>query len=422
MGPQGVIAPLRERLQGRGAGHGAPARDRDRIRRPMPPRPTILVSLIAAMAIGVMLGIHAYWSLRADLPAPVGAMLPIVLKTVRDSYVEPIGEDELVERAILGILGGLDPHSAYLEVSEVELLQEEGAGHFGGIGVEIGFVAGRIAVIAPIAGTPAADAGLKAGDAIVEVDGRPLKGRTVRDAAADLRGAPGTRLTLRIRRAGEPHPLDVDLVREAIPIRTVRSRLLAPGHGYLRIAEFQRQTPADVRAAVAALAEEAGGTLRGLVLDLRDNPGGILGAAVDVADCFLTHGLIVHTEGREAASEGRFTASGEDVLAGAPLAVLINGRSASASEVVAAALKHHGRAVLLGTPSFGKGSVQTVLPLANRRALKLTTAHYYTPDGRSLGESGIEPDVLVPRAAGTERGDYDGRLIARALRELGAGA
>ena len=384
-------------------------------------RTSTLVGLIAAMALGVMLGVYVFWALRPSLPAPVGAALPIVLKAVRDSYVEPIAEDALVERAISGILRGLDPHSAYLEVDEVAVMREEDEGHFGGIGVEIGFVAGHITVIAPIAGTPAAAAGLKAGDAIIEVDGRSLLGRTVRDAVADLRGAPGTDLTLRIRRAGEPAPWDVELVREAIPIRTVRSHLIEPGYGYVRISEFQRQTPADVRAALDELAAEAGAALDGLVLDLRDNPGGILGAAVDVADAFLGQGLIVYTEGREPTSEGRFEASGEDLLAGAPLAVLINGRSASASEVVAGALQHHGRAVLLGTPSYGKGSVQIVLPLANRRALKLTTAHYYTPNGNSIAESGVQPDVAVPFPEDATRADYDRRLLAEALRELKRG-
>lgn len=384
----------------------------------MPVRTSTLVSLIAAMALGVMLGVYAYWTLRATLPAPVGAALPIVLKAVRDSYVEPIAEEALVERAIAGILHGLDPHSAYLEVDEVAVMREEDEGHFGGIGVEIGFVAGHITVIAPIAGTPAAAAGLQAGDAIIEVDGRSLQGRTVRDAVADLRGAPGTDLTLRIRRAGEPAPWDVALVREAIPIRTVRSHLIEPRYGYLRISEFQRQTPADVRAALDELAVEAGAALDGLVLDLRDNPGGILGAAVDVTDAFLHQGLIVYTEGREPASDDRFEAGDDDLLAGAPLAVLINGRSASASEVVAGALQHHGRAVLLGTPSYGKGSVQIVLPLANRRALKLTTAHYYTPNGDSIAESGVQPDVAVPFATDATRAEYDRHLLATALREL----
>ncbi len=387
----------------------------------MPPRPVTLVSLIAAMALGVVLGVYAYWSLRATLPAPVGATLPIVLQAVRDSYVEPIGEDELVESAVLGILRGLDPHSAYLEVDEVEGMREEDAGQFGGIGVEVRFVDGYITVVAPIAGTPAAAAGLQTGDAIIEVDGRSLEGRTVRDAVADLRGAPGTGLTLGIRRAGEPAPLHLELVREAIPIRTVRSRHLEPGYGYLRIAEFQRQTPVDARAALERLVAESGTALEGLVVDLRDNPGGVLGASVDVVDAFLKQGLIVYTEGREAASEGRFEASGEDLLDGAPLAVLINGRSASAAEVVAGALQHHRRAVVLGTPSYGKGSVQTVLPLANRRALKLTTAHYYTPDGRSLADAGIQPDVAVPFAPDATRDEYDQLLLATALRELKRG-
>ena len=381
-------------------------------------RLSTLIALIGSMAAGVLLGVTAFWTVRDSLPSAGGAAaLPVIIEYVRDAYVEPIAEEQLVESAILGILDDLDKHSTYLAVDEVDVMREEFVGHFGGIGVEVEMVDGYVTIVAPMAGMPAAKAGLRAGDVIVAVDKRSLKGRTLRETVADLRGEPGSALTLRIRRDGAAAAFNVDLVRDDIPIRTVRSRLIEPGYAYVRISHFQRRTAADVRAALARLAADDGAALKGLVMDLRDNPGGMLGASVDVADAFLERGLIVYTKGRAGSGDRRFEASGEDLLRGAPIAVLIDSGSASASEILAGALQDHGRAVLIGTRSYGKGSVQTLLPLGNSRALKLTTAHYFTPNGRSITELGIDPDVAVP-AAQADADEYETLLLDEALRQL----
>ena len=387
-------------------------------------RPLTLLGLVVSLAGGVVLGVGAFVVLfeRGYLPSArqVGS-LPAIVRHVRDAYVEPIPEETLVENAIRGIVRGLDEHSTFLDSGAFDHLKEETAGKFGGIGVEVGLVEGWFTVIAPIDDTPAARAGMRAGDVIIEVDGASLKGRRLGEAVADLRGAPGTPVRLRVRREGADSPLAFDLVRETIRIVTVRSRILEPGYGYVRISQFQRSTPDHVRDALGDLEAQTGAALEGLVIDLRNNPGGMLGASVDVADAFLEEGLIVYTEGRDASSVVRFTASGADVLDGAPLAVLIDRGSASASEIVAGALQDHGRAVVVGTRSFGKGSVQSVVPLANERAIKLTTARYFTPSGRSIHDSGIEPDVTVPRDGVETRDAYDAVLLAEALRQLKRG-
>ena len=387
-------------------------------------RPFTLLGLVVSMATGLVLGVGAFVLLleRGYLRGPSEvASLPAIVRHVRDSYVEPIPEETLVENAIRGIVSGLDNHSTFLDNGEFDDLKEETTGKFGGIGVEVGLVEGWFTVIAPIDGTPAARAGMQAGDVIVEVDGASLRGRRLGEAVSDLRGAPGTPVALRVRREGVASALEFDLVRETIRVVSVRSRLIEPGYGYLRISQFQHATPEHVLEAVGRLEEETGAALEGLVLDLRNNPGGVLGASVDVADTFLERGLIVYTEGRDASSEVRFSASGTDVLNGAPLAVLINRGSASASEIVAGALQDHGRAVVVGTRSYGKGSVQSVLPLTNERAIKLTTARYFTPKGRSIHDSGIEPDVDVPRDRTETRAAYDELLLAEAMRQLKRG-
>ena len=387
-------------------------------------RPFTLLGLVASMATGVVLGVAVFVVLRDQgyLPDPREvSSLPAIVRHVRDAYVESIPEETLVDNAIRGIVRGLDDHSTFLDADAFGHLKDETNGKFGGIGVEIALVEGYITVVAPMDGTPAARAGVLAADTIIEIDGVSLKGRRLSEAVADLRGAPGTTVRLRVRREGVARPLDFDLTRDAIRVVSVRARLLEPGYGYLRISHFQRATPDDVREALEKLEGEMGGRLDGLILDLRNNPGGILGASVDVADAFLERGLIVYTEGRDASSEVRFTASGSDMLDGAPLAILINRGSASASEIVAGALQDHGRAVLVGTRSYGKGSVQSVLPLTNERAIKLTTARYFTPNGRSIHAAGIEPDVTVARAdAGTPEA-YDEMLLAEALRQLKRG-
>ena len=374
---------------------------------------------MASMTTGVALGVVAFQKLAGELrPGRDASSLGVVLRRVQDAYVEPIPEEDLTEYAIRGMVAGLDRHSSYLDVAGLRDLHEETTGSFGGIGVDIGLVNGYITVVAPLDDTPAAAAGLRAGDTLIEVDHTSLKGRTVREAVRRLRGEPGTTVHLRVRRDRAATPLEFDLVRADVRVDSVRSRLIEPGYGYVRIARFQNKTPRDLRAAVRRLADESAGDLRGLIVDLRNNPGGILGASVDVADEFLDEGLIAYTEGRGAGAESQFMADDGDILDGAPLVVLINQRSASAAEVVAGALQDHGRATLVGTKSYGKGSVQSVLGIGGERAIKLTTAHYYTPSGRSIQAAGIDPDITVAAEDGASRTAYDALLLATAMREL----
>ena len=374
---------------------------------------------MASMTTGIALGVVAFQELVGEMRlGQDSSSLGVVLRRVQDAYVEPIPEETLRENAIRGIVDGLDKHSSYLDVSALRDLREETTGSFSGIGVDIGLVNGYITVIAPLDDTPAAEAGLRAGDTLIEVDHTSLKGRTVRETVRHLRGEPGTSVHVRVRRDGAAAPLDFDLVRADIRVNSVRSHLIEPGYGYVRIAQFQNKTPRDLRAAVQRLADEGDGDLRGLVVDLRNNPGGVLGASVDVVDEFLDEGLIVYTEGRDSKAETRFMAEDGDILNGAPLVVLINRGSASAAEVVAGALQDHGRATLVGTKSHGKGSVQSVLEIEGKRAIKLTTAHYYTPSGRSIQASGIDPDITVAAEDGASRTSYDALLLATALRQL----
>lgn len=329
-----------------------------------------------------------------------------VLDRVKSAYVEPIDDKTLLENAIKGMLGNLDPHSAYLEPEAFEELQESTSGEFGGLGIEIGIEDGLLKVISPIDDTPAAEAGIEAGDLIIRIDGQPTKGWTLMQAVEHLRGKPGTRIVLSLVREGG-QPFDVEIKRATIKTRSVKQEILEPGYGYLRITQFQINTGKDTRKALERLKKANGGKpLSGLVLDLRNNPGGVLQAAVEVADHFLTGGTVVYTEGRLPNSELRFKANKTDASEGVPLVVLINGGSASASEIVAGALQDHKRGVLMGTDSFGKGSVQSILPLSNERALKLTTALYFTPNGRSIQAQGIVPDIQVERARLTR--DEDG--------------
>ncbi len=382
-------------------------------------RSLTLLAIMASMTMGVAFGIVAFQEFVGELrPGRDASSLGIVLRRVRDAYVEPIAEETLTENAIRGIVDGLDKHSSFLDAAALADLREDTTGNFGGIGVDIRLVNGYITIVRPLDDTPAAEAGLRPGDTLIEVDHKSLKGRTVREAAQDLRGEPGTKVHVRVRRDGAATPLDFDLVRADIRVNSVRSRLIEPGYGYVRIAQFQNKTPRDLRAAVQRLAEESEGGLLGLIIDLRNNPGGVLGASVDVADEFLDEGLIVYTEGRDREAEIRFMAEDGDILDGAPLVVLINEGSASAAEVVAGALQDHGRATLVGTTSYGKGSVQSVLELEGKRAIKLTTAHYYTPSGRSIQASGIDPDIAVPVSDTDSPDAYDAILLTAAIRQL----
>ena len=334
---------------------------------------------------------------RAPLPLDELRTFAEVLDRIKAAYVEPVDDKTLLENAIKGMLSNLDPHSAYLEPEAFAELQESTSGEFGGLGIEVGTEDGFIKVISPIDDTPASKAGIQPGDLIVKIDGQPTKGLSLMEAVDKMRGKAGSQINLTLVREGG-RPFDVELTRAVIKVKSVKSQLLEDGYGLIRITQFQVNTGEEVGKALTQLRQENGKKLRGLVLDLRNNPGGVLQAAVEVSDHFLRQGLIVYTQGRIANSELRFNADPADASEGVPLVVLINGGSASASEIVAGALQDHKRAVLMGTDSFGKGSVQTVLPLNNDRALKLTTALYFTPSGRSIQAQGIVPDIEVARA------------------------
>jgi carboxyl-terminal processing protease len=314
---------------------------------------------------------------------------------IKRDYVEPVSDKKLLEDAIRGMLAGLDPHSAYLISEEYQELKEGTTGQFGGLGIEVTMENGFVKVVSPIDDTPAQRAGIKTGDLIVRLDDEPVKGMSLADAVKKMRGEPGSKILLTVVREGEEAPLKITLVRAVIKVQSVKSRMLEKDYGYLRISSFQSGTGEALKENLANLKKENSGRLKGLVLDLRNNPGGVLNAAVDVSDAFLKSGLIVYTEGRIENSEMRFNATPDDLLDSAPMVVLINAGSASASEIVAGALQDQKRAVIMGEKSFGKGSVQTILPTSNGAAVKLTTARYYTPSGRSIQAEGIEPDITL---------------------------
>ncbi|MNO64526.1 Carboxy-terminal processing protease CtpB precursor [compost metagenome] len=373
---------------------------------------------LTTLALALLLGSGAVLAAPAAAPAANGKEAPLpldelrtfaeVLDRVKAAYVEPVDDHTLLENAIKGMLSNLDPHSAYLDPEEFAELQESTSGEFGGLGVEVGTEDGFIKVVSPIDDTPAARAGIQPGDLIIKIDGKPTKDQSMNEAVDSMRGKPGSPITLTIVRGGG-RPFDVELKRAIIKVRSVRSQILEPNYGYLRITQFQVNSGEEVVKALGKLRKDNNGKLKGMVLDLRNNPGGVLQSAVEVADSFLTKGLIVYTKGRIANSELRFSADPSDPSEGVPVVVLINGGSASAAEIVAGALQDQKRAIVMGTDSFGKGSVQTVLPLNNDRALKLTTALYYTPNGRSIQAQGIVPDIEVERAKLTrEQSDFEG--------------
>lgn len=319
-----------------------------------------------------------------------------VYNQIRKGYVEEIEDSQLLEYAIQGMLMGLDPHSVYLTQDGYKNLQNTTSGEFTGLGLEVGMENGYVKVVSPIDGSPAAEAGLESGDVILKLGKVPVKGMSLGEAIDIMRGPKGSEILLTIGREGESKPFEVTVVRDTIKTASVRQRWLEPGYGYIRIAQFQNRTGGDVKKALTKLMEEQ--ELKGLVLDLRNNPGGILRASVDVAELFMEGGNVVYTEGRLKNAHLRYDADDTDSSNGTPLIVLINNGSASASEIVAGALQDHERAVIMGTKSFGKGSVQTILPLSDERAVKLTTALYFTPNGRSIQAEGIEPDIEVERA------------------------
>jgi len=320
-----------------------------------------------------------------------------IFAKIKSDYVEKVDDKELLENAIRGMLEGLDPHSAYLDEDSYKDLQEGTSGEFGGLGIEVGMENGFVKVISPIDDTPAQKAGIKAGDLIIKLDDRSVKGMSLNDAVDIMRGKPGDPITLTIIRESEEKPLVITVVRDIIKTKSVRFETLEPGFGYLRISSFQSHTVESLRQAIYQLKEDNSGKLKGIVLDLRNNPGGILTAAVGVSDMFLNKGMIVYTEGRKKDSKLKFNAKPNAKLPDVPLIVLVNAGSASASEIVAGALQDHGRGIIMGEKTFGKGSVQTILPMNNNAALKLTTARYYTPNGRSIQASGITPDIVIDK-------------------------
>jgi carboxyl-terminal processing protease len=363
--------------------------------------PTVTRRLVSALLPAALLALA---------PLPVAAQgqgpedeLPVaeiqafaeVFERIKRAYVEEVEDADLLRNAMRGMLSELDPHSAYLDSEEFESLRESTQGEFGGVGIEVGMEDGQLTVITPIDDTPASRAGLQSRDKILRIDDTPTDRLSLQEAVNLMRGDPGTEIRLTILRQGENAPREVTLTREIIRTESVKSELLEAGYGYLRVSQFQTRTGEQVGSAIRRL--ERDGALKGLVLDLRNNPGGVLQASVDVADAFLDSGLIVYTEGRLPDSEMRFSAGRETAAPDVPLVVLINGGSASAAEIVAGALQDQRRGVVMGTQSFGKGSVQQIMPLGNGEGLKLTTALYFTPDGRSIQAQGIAPDVEVIR-------------------------
>jgi len=354
----------------------------------------VLTGLVAGVLVSIGHGVFAEReSVQATLPVEELRTFSDVFGRIKNDYVVDVDDKELIENAIRGMLSGLDPHSAYLDAEQFTELQVGTTGQFGGLGIEVGMENGFVKVIAPIDDTPAQRAGVKAGDLVIRLDDTPVKGMTLNEAVKIMRGKPGSDIELTIVREGVDQPLKINITRDIIKVKSVRARMLEPGFGYLRISQFQSKTAENMIAAIEKLKKENKDPLQGLVLDLRNNPGGVLNGAVAVSDAFLKKGMIVYTEGRIADSRLRFNATPDDVIDGAPLVVLVNQGSASASEIVAGALQDHKRAIIVGVKTFGKGSVQTILPLSSESALKLTTARYYTPSGKSIQAEGITPDI-----------------------------
>jgi carboxyl-terminal processing protease len=376
------------------------------------------------IGLGIILGIMLSLNYSAIADKDAKPQLPLddlrafaeVFGKIKSDYVEPVEDKKLISEAISGMLAGLDPHSAYLDEDAFKDLQAGTQGEFGGLGIEVGMEDGFVKVVSPIEDTPAYKAGLKSGDLIIKLDETPVKGMTLNEAVKRMRGKPDTQIKLTILRKGESKPIEVTLTRAVIKTQSVKSKpSVEPGYGYVRITQFQEHTGADLAKALKAMADENKGNLKGIVLDLRNNPGGLLNAAVGVTAAFIPKGeLVVYTEGRVPDAKMRLTASPENYVRGGqaedyikglppelktvPMVVLINGGSASASEIVAGALQDHKRAIILGTQSFGKGSVQTILPMNNGSAIKLTTARYFTPNGRSIQAKGIVPDIQAEEA------------------------
>jgi carboxyl-terminal processing protease len=335
-----------------------------------------------------------------------------VLNLIKENYVDEVDTNTLITNAIRGMVSGLDPHSAFFTPDEYKEFQVETTGSFGGLGIELGIIDNYPGIISPIEDTPAWRIGLKAGDKIVAIEGKPTNGMTLMDAVKKLRGKPGTQVTISIMREGFTKPRDYTITRENINIKSVKYEVLDGNIAYIRIVQFQERTSADLRAALDAIVKKTNGNIKGIILDLRNDPGGLLSKSVEVADDFIDDGIIVYTKGRVSGSDITFTAKKEGTLPDdIPMVVLVNGGSASASEIVAGALKDHKRAILVGEKTYGKGSVQTIMPLPDGSGLKITTAKYFTPNGISIQDKGIIPDIVVENpepAEGTNGGEVTG--------------
>ncbi|HOI16357.1 MAG TPA: S41 family peptidase [Geobacteraceae bacterium] len=355
----------------------------------------VLVAAVSALIVVVGTGVQHRCAAEGGNDYESIEMFTDVLKIVQKNYVEEVDTKKLIYGAINGMLSSLDPHSSFLPPDMYKEMKIETKGSFGGLGIEITIKEGYLTVISPIEDTPAFRAGIKSGDQILKIEDKLTKDMSIIDAVKRMRGPKGSKVTITIMRDGFERPKDFTLVRDIIQVKSVKYKSLDYGYGYVRLAQFQEKTDEDLVKALKALKKENGGSLKGLILDMRNDPGGLLEQAVKVADHFIADGLIVYTEGRDPDSRMRFTARKGEKELGYPMVVLINGGSASASEIVAGALQDHNRAVVLGTQSFGKGSVQTIIPLSEDSGLRLTTARYFTPKGRSIQAKGITPDIVV---------------------------
>jgi carboxyl-terminal processing protease len=359
--------------------------------------------LVIGMGIGVSLGLASGVladkpaAIRTDLPWQDARMLADVLERVKHEYVNPVDDHQLLQAAIRGMVSSLDPYSAYLDGDEYDEVKISSSGQYSGVGIEVSMEDDQVVVVSPFEGSPAAAAGIRTGDVIATIDGIPVNTTTLTDTIGRMRGKEGTVVKIGILREGNAEPLQFTLKRSRVELRSVKSEVLEPGMGYVRISQFSETTGDDLNAALKELRKRNAAPLKGLVLDLRNNPGGVLEAAVSVSDTFLDSGVIVTAKGRTPESKFEMDATPGDALYGAPIVVLINGGSASAAEIVAGALKDNHRAKLMGRTTFGKGSVQTVIPLSGDRAIKLTTSLYYTPSGISINHRGIAPDIELPR-------------------------
>jgi carboxyl-terminal processing protease len=387
--------------------------------------------LAVGIALGLSLGLtHGVLADKpaagADLPWQDARMLAAVLERVKHDYVNPVDDHQLLQAAIRGMVASLDPYSAYLDGDEYDEVKISSSGRYTGVGIDLSIEDEQVVVIAPFDGSPAALAGIRSGDIIVTIDGIPVNTNSLADTIGRMRGAEGTAVKIGIMREGNPEPILFTLKRSRVDLHSVRGEMLEPGFAYVRISQFSETTGDDLNASMKDLRKHNGAPLKGLVLDMRDNPGGVLEAAVAVADAFLDSGVIVTAKGRTPDSKFEMDATPGDVLNGAPIVVLVNGGSASAAEIVAGALKDQHRAKLMGRTTFGKGSVQTIIPLSDDRAVKLTTSLYYTPSGVSINHRGIAPDIElerdpkppampVPEGAPLQQRDVE---VKRALEEL----